>query len=122
MHSASTTLGPSFAGTTHGHQQLPNSSSAWIVGHGGSGSVTAGQQPLDVTSYCLAGSSPNTFVPYNSNFSFTPQTARFQAGELCFLGQIPEENLANHDVGVESNVIDVGSTEGDSDTSFEDES
>ena len=61
-------------------------------------------------------------MPYDSNFSFIPQTARFQASELCFLGQIPEENLANHNVGVENNVVDGGSTEGDSDTSFEDES
>ena len=122
MHSAPTTLGPCFTGTTHANQQPPNSSSAWVANHGGNLSVPAGQQPLDVASYCLAGSSPNNFVPYNSNFSFIPQTARFQASELCFLGQIPEENLANDDVGVESNVVDGGSTEGDSDTSFEDES
>lgn len=74
-------------------------------------SVPSGQQPLDVASYCLAGSSPNNFVPDNSNFSFIPQTARFQASGQCFLGQIPEENLANDDVGVESNVVDGGSTE-----------
>lgn len=84
-------------------------------------SVPAGEQPLDVASSCLAGSS-EPFLACNPNFSFTPQTARFQASELCFLGQTPEENLANHDVNVESNVIDVGSTEGDSDTTFEDES
>ena len=120
MHSAPTTLGPYFPGTTHANQQLPNS--AWVVSHGGNVSVPSGQQPPDVASYCLADPSPNTFVPCHLNFPFTPQTALFQASEICSLGQIPEENLANHDVRVENNVIDVGSTEGDSDTSFEDDS
>lgn len=85
-------------------------------------SVPSGQQPLDVASYCLADPSPNTFVPCHLNFPSTSQTVRFQASELYSLGQIPEENLANNDVSVENNVIDVESIEGDSDTSFEDDS
>ena len=98
MHSAPTT--PYFTGTTHASQQLPNS--AWVVSHGGNVSVPSGQQSLDVASYCLTDSSPNNFVPYHLNFPFTPQTARFQASELCSLGHIPEENLANHDVSFET--------------------
>ena len=119
MHSAPTTLGPCFTGTTHANQQPPDSSSAWVANHEGNQSVPAGQQPLVVASYCLAGSSPNNFEPYNSDFNFIPPTARFQASELYFLGQIPEENLANDNVGVGSNVVDGGSTP---EASFKDES
>lgn len=77
--------------------------------------VPAGQQPLGVASYFPAGPSPNAFVACNPNFAFTPQTARLQATESCFLGLIAEENSANHEVDA-GNVNDA-----DSDTSFEDE-
>ena len=117
-----TNPGPSFAGTTHEDPHFPNSSSGWVISPGGSVSVPAGQQPLDVASYFSAGSPSNTFVACNPHFTFTPQTTRFQATEPCFLQQVPEENLANHDVNVERNVTDVGSSEGDSDTTFDEES
>ena len=82
--------------------------------------MPAGQQPLDTASYFSHGSSPNPFVVYNPNLAFLPGTTQFQGTASCFLGQIPEENPANHYVdSVEGNVTQVGSSEGDSDSSFE---
>ena len=81
-------------------------------------SVSAGQQ--DVASYCSAGPAFNTYVTCNPNLLFAPQATRFQDSQPCFLGQGSEENLTNHEVDVENNVADDESTEGDSDTSFED--
>lgn len=84
-------------------------------------SIPAGQHSLEIASYSSAGSSANTFVAVNPNFAFTPQTARSQTIEPRFLRQVPDENLADHDMDVEGNVSDVGSNEGDSDTTFEED-